>query len=602
LNYDTTTTKAPPPQLPGQLLHRITTLIFTTAAAILSIGAVFQAYSAESGRVPNVVLILTDDQGYGDLACHGNAWIKTPHLDALHRESVRLIDFHVSPCCTPTRAGLMSGLNPVRVGAWGTTWGRSLLRKDAITVADVFAANGYRTGCFGKWHIGDNYPYRPQDRGFQETIVHGGGGVGQAPDHWGNNYFDDTYLHNGKPQNYTGYCTDVFFDEAIKFIEANKDRPFFVYLPTNAPHGPYLVAEKYSNLYRGNKNVPNANFYGMITNIDENMGRMVYKLKTLGLEEDTILIFTTDNGTAAGFRGGKGFNAGMRGTKGSIYDGGHRVPCFIRYPGGGLTGGRDIDGLATHLDVLPTLIDLCGLKKPEGAEFDGVSLAPLLKSPGADWPERTVVVQYRQSSAPPIKWAAAVMSNRWRLIGGKQLYDIKGDPGQKSDVAASHPEVVEKLRAAYEDWWAEVSRRFDEYCHIIVGSQEENPARLCSFDWHTACPWSQGAVRSGSTANSFWAVEIARDGKYQIELRRWPKEVDRPITAAIPGGKAIPATKARMKIGRIDLTKPIPEGAKAVSFTVDLKAGKTTLQTWLIDDKSGQSRGAYYTYVSRLSE
>ena len=279
---------------------------------------------------PNVVLVMTDDQGYGDLACHGNPWIRTPNLDRLHRESVRLTDFHVSPLCTPTRAGLMTGQNPVRLGAWGTTWGRSLPRRDAVTMADLFAASGYPTGCFGKWHLGDNYPFRPQDRGFTEVLIHGGGGVGQTPDYWDNDYFDDTYFHNGKPEKCRGYCTDVWFDAAIRFIESNRDRPFFAYVPTNAPHGPFHVAQKYSSLYSADPNVPNTNFYGMITNIDENMGRLTAKLDELGLSENTILIFTTDNGTAAGFRGGKGFNAGMRGTKGSLYEGGHRVPCFIR--------------------------------------------------------------------------------------------------------------------------------------------------------------------------------------------------------------------------------------------------------------------------------
>jgi arylsulfatase A-like enzyme len=297
------------------------------------------AHSRASERPPNVVLVLTDDQGYGDLACLGNPILRTRNLDALYGQSVRLTDFHVSPTCSPTRAALMTGRYNNRTGVWHTVMGRSLLRRDEVTMADLFAAAGYRTGIFGKWHLGDNYPFRPQDRGFQEVLCHGGGGIGQTPDFWGNDYFDDTYWHNGVLEKSTGYCTDVWFDAALRFIESNRHRPFFAYVATNAPHSPYRVAEKYSRLYAG-QTVPNAGFYGMITNIDENVGRLMRTLQRLGLEENTILIFMTDNGTAAGMQGGKGFNAGMRGTKGSEYDGGHRVPCFLHWPAGDLGEAR----------------------------------------------------------------------------------------------------------------------------------------------------------------------------------------------------------------------------------------------------------------------
>jgi arylsulfatase A-like enzyme len=478
--------------------------------------------------------------------------------------------------------------------------GRSLLGKHEVTMADVFSASGYRTGIFGKWHLGDNYPFRPQDRGFGEVLVHGGGGVGQGPDYWGNDYFDDTYLHNGTWKKFSGYCTDVWFDGAMKFIEANKERPFFCYLTTNAPHGPYNVAEKYKKMYEGKENVPNAAFYGMITNIDENMGRLTKKLKALGLEKDTILIFMTDNGTAAGFRRGVGFNASMRGTKGSEYDGGHRVPCFIRWPGGGLQGGLDVDRLTAHIDMLPTLIGLCGLKKPRGVKFDGDSLAPLLKDHVSNWPDRTLLV-HSQRIENPEKWRkSAVMTERWRLVNGKELHDIKADPGQKNNIADEHPKVVEKLHEAYEEWWADLSKGFDEYCETIIGSDKENPVRLMSHDWHTPrVPWHQGAVRSGMQANGFWAVEVERDGRYELSLRRWPLEVDKPITSAIAKGKAINLTQARLKIANVDATKPIPSDAHAVTFRVQLTAGKTRLQTWFTDDK-GTSRGAYYVYVKRL--
>jgi len=275
--------------------------------------------SALVAQKPNVIFILTDDQGYGDLACHGNPWIKTPNLDKLHSESVRFTNFHVGTTCAPSRSGLMTGKYCNKVGVWHTVNGREILREGETTLAEKMKTAGYKTGIFGKWHLGDNYPFRPQDRGFDEVLIHGGGGVGQQPDYWENDYFDDTYFHNGKPQKYKGYCTDVWFSEALKFIKANKNKPFFCYLPTNAPHGPYNIADKYSNPYKNNPNIPNPNFYGMITNIDENIGRLREELKKMGIDKNTILVFMTDNGTAAGVKFGKngevvsGYNADMRG-------------------------------------------------------------------------------------------------------------------------------------------------------------------------------------------------------------------------------------------------------------------------------------------------
>jgi arylsulfatase B len=558
------------------------------------------ARRSDPKQPPNVVLVLTDDQGYGDLGCLGNPILHTPNIDALYGQSLRLTDFHVGPTCSPTRAALMTGRYCNRTGVWHTVMGRSLLRRDEVTMADVFTAGGYRTGIFGKWHLGDNYPFRPQDRGFQEVLVHGGGGVGQTPDFWGNDYFDDIYWHNGTLEKHTGYCTDIWFDGAMRFIEANRDRPFFAYIATNAPHAPYHVAEKYSSLYAG-KEVPNAGFYGMIANIDENVGRLRSRLKTLGLEENTILIFMTDNGTAAGFQGKRGFNAGMRGTKGSEYDGGHRVPCFIRWPAGGLGGGKDIARLTAHIDLLPTLIDMCGLPRPVGVKFDGVSLVPLFRGADADWPDRVLITDSQRVEQPQ-KWRqSAVMTDRWRLVDGRELYEIHADPGQRNDVSSKDPEVVNRLRQAYEDWWMSVSPRFGECCEIIIGSDKENPARLTCHDWHGSDlpPWDQTHVLKGEQANGFWAVEVAQAGEYEFSLRRWPGEVDQPINAAIPGGRAIQVSKARLTIGEIDLTEPVAEKAKEVVFRTPLKPGKTKLQTWLIAD-DGASRGAYFVYVKRI--
>jgi len=544
------------------------------------------AQAAGAPRRPNVVLVMTDDQGYGDLACHGNPHIKTPNLDWLHAHSTRLTNFHVDPTCSPTRSALVTGRYSTRTGVWHTIMGRSLLRADEATVADAFAAGGYRTAVFGKWHLGDNYPFRVQDRGFQESIVCGGGGVGQTPDFWGNDYFDDTYWHNGVPKPYKGYCTDVFFDGAIRFIEANKDRPFFVYIPTNAPHGPYNVAEKYSKPY-ADADVPanRARFYGMITNIDENVGRLQGRLKELGLEENTILIFMTDNGTSAGHR------AGMRGQKGSEYEGGHRVPFFIRWPAG-LQERGDVGQLTAHIDILPTLTDLCGLPSPKGVAFDGKSIAPLLKGRG-DWPERTLFV-HSQRIEHPQKWRkSSVMTERWRLVNGKELYDIKADPAQKTNVAADHPDVVARLRKAYEAWWDDHSGRFGEYCRIVLGSDKENPSRLTGHDWHTNnVPWAQGHIRSHKMfANGPWAVEVSRGGRYEFTLHRAHPEAKFPLAA----------DEAKLKIGDVEVVQPADSNATSVTLTADLKPGKAMLQTWLTDKTTGKSRGAYVVMVKRLA-
>lgn len=292
-------------------------LIYTIAAALVS---------SQATERPNVIIVMTDDQGYGDLGCHGNQILKTPNLDQLHAESVRFTDFHVSPFCTPTRAALMTGNHPGFTGAYRTSAGRSMMHPDEKTIAHLFAEAGYTTGMVGKWHLGDNAPHRPQDRGFQDVVWHRCGGIGQASDYWGNDYFDDTYervkpgSRKGTFEAFKGYCTDVFFREGIRFVEDNQNKPFFLYLALNAPHGPYRVPPEWAAPYQGNKDVANPNFYGMIANIDHNMGLLRGRLKELGLTDKTILIFMTDNGTSAGakFRGLdsealRGFNAGMRG-------------------------------------------------------------------------------------------------------------------------------------------------------------------------------------------------------------------------------------------------------------------------------------------------
>jgi arylsulfatase B len=573
-------------------------------------------------RRPNVILLMTDDQGYGDLGCHGNPVIRTPNLDALHSRSVRFTNFHVSPTCSPTRSALMTGRYTNATGAWHTIQGRSLLRRGEVTIADCFRASGYRTGIFGKWHLGDNFPCRPQDRGFEETLVHGGGGIWQTPDHFGNDYSGDTYLHNGKREAYRGFCTGVWFDNAMRFIDESSQagRPFFCYIPTNAPHAPMWPPESYEAPYRGVKGLREPGFYGMIANIDENFGRLAKFLRDRKLEQNTLLIYMTDNGSSSG---AQTFNAGMRGQKGSPYDGGHRVPFFMHWPEGGLIGGRDVKQLAAHIDVLPTMIDYCRLSRPQGQPMHGRSLKPLLGGvPPSEfqWPERTIVTD-SQRLENIVKWRqAAVMTSRWRLVNASpdgdpsrlELFDMDADPGQQRNVAREHPDVVAKLSADYDLWWTEVSKNAAEPVRIVLGNDRENPSRLTCHDWHGAGSekvWNQRGIRQAPEANGYWAVEIDRPGRYRIGLRRWPVEVDLPINAPYTdpapnretaSGKAISAAKARLKLGYVDQSVEVKHSDKAAMFEVNLTAGPDELRTWFYDAAGRELCGAYFVTVERV--
>jgi arylsulfatase A-like enzyme len=576
-----------------------------------------------SAQKPNVVLVITDDQGYGDLGCTGNSWIQTPHIDAFHDDAVRLTDFHVSPLCTPTRGAIMTGKNPVRNGAWATCWGRSILKKDQLTMADVFATNGYRTGMFGKWHLGDNYPYRPQDRGFQHVVAHKGGGVGQTPDFWGNNYFDDTYFHNGKPVSHEGYCTDVWFEEATRFIEEDTETPFFTFISTNAPHSPYLVADRYKEPYLVNPDIPEPAFNGMITNIDENFGRLRARLAELGLEENTILIFMTDNGSSGGSELDEngfvttGYNAGMRGKKGSYYDGGHRVPFFMRWPAASLKGGRDVTDISHHVDLLPTFIDLCGLGIVEESPFDGTSVAKLIQGDEQQLPDdRVQFVQYRQNTNPPEKWDNAVLTRQWRLIGGTELYDIKADPGQRHDVAAKNAEVVERLRSAHEEWWEEIQPSLLSYAPIALGHEAENPTKLCAMDVMGDVAWHQTHIIQAQTSTGNWMVEVTRPGSYRFTLRRWPRELDLAIDGAVEADDAkqhiyasdagicnriLPAY-ATLSLFHKEERLDIEPGVKEVTFVRHVaRTGVGPLEAWFLDGENNR-QGACYVYVERVGD
>jgi len=577
-------------------------------------------------KKPNVIVIMVDDIGYGDIAAHGNEWIKTPNIDKLHEQSTRLTDYHVSPTCAPTRAAFMTGHHNYRTGVFFTIKGRSLILEKEKTIAQVFKDNGYNTAMFGKWHLGDNYPFRPQDKGFDEVLMNNGGGVGQTMDYWDNDYFDDTYVHNGKLEKFEGYCTDIWFEKAKQYIGKQNGKPFFCYLSTNAAHSPYWVDNKYAAPYKDNENIPNADFYGMIANIDENLGQLVDYLKSIDLMDDTILIFTADNGSAAGNKMGKGQdrldgfiakgnNAGMRGVKASMYEGGHRVPMYIHWKNGGINVGRDINDLTAHYDMFPTLVDLCKLEVKEDLKFDGSSLVPLMDGDNSKFDDRIVYVN-TQFSTDPVPWKrTALMHKNWRLVEGKELYNLDTDPEQRTNIADQYPEKVEHYKAEYDKWWAEISPTFVEKPYFIIGNEAENPTTLFCHDWHseTFTPWKQDHIRTGQINNGFWRVKVEEEGTYTIKLRRWPEESHlalgdkasvRPAlegTSVTPSkpGKALNIKKSRIKLQGIEMFKDVDLTSEFVEYTVKLKKGETHLETWFtLDD--GVEIGAYYAKIEKI--
>lgn len=428
---------------------------------------------------PNIILVMTDDQGYGPVGRHGHPWIETPNLDKLYDQSTRLTRFLVSPTCSPTRAALMTGRHPLKNGITHTILERERMTLKANTLPQTLKKAGYTSGIFGKWHLGDEEAYQPHKRGFDEVFIHGAGGIGQGykcscADVPGNKYFDPVIRHNGSFVKTKGYCTDLFFTAALGWIKDKKEsgEPFFTYITTNAPHGPFIApasnTKRFTDLGFAAKT---AGFYGMIENIDENMGRLMAKLAEWDLEENTILIFMSDNGMTGGGAGRAGkplgktkdgkpmmmFNAGQKGLKGSADEGGVRVPFFIRWKGT-LEAGRDIPSVAAHIDLYPTLVDLAGATNPAN-QVEGRSFLSLLRDPKSSWPDRYLFTQKARwptgSEPNNHQWKNfAVRSHQYRLVDNK-LFDMLKDPGQKTDIAAENPDIVKKMRAAYDKFWEE---------------------------------------------------------------------------------------------------------------------------------------------------
>lgn len=564
---------------------------------------------------PNIIFIITDDQGFGDLGAHGNPILQTPSLDHLHSESLRLTDYHVAPTCSPTRASLLTGQWANRTGVWHTIAGRSLLSQRQTTFATMLRESGYRTAMVGKWHLGDNVPFRPEDHGFDEVFYHGGGGLGQTPDAWDNGYFDAKYYDGMRWSKVPGFCTDVLFARARQFIarQIKVDEPFLLYLSTNAPHSPMHAPPEWSAPYlKQGLRDDVANFFGMIANIDDNVGKLRAYLDEEGIADNTVLIFTTDNGTS---RGQDIWNANMRGAKGSPYDGGHRVPFFLHWPRGGFDEGVDDRALSHAVDVLPTLLKIAGMQLPDDVVLDGQVMTPFADEEPEE--ERIVFVDSQRVNNP-IKWRqSAVLTSQWRLVNRTELYDIIADPAQEKNVAADYPDVAEKLQKAYEKWWLDLEPFLAERARISVKA-EHLPVRLNCHDWidGEVTAWNQQMIRKGNVrevGGGTWAIDVAAAGEYIFRVRRWPMEVSVPITVGVaaglpqPGekgfreeaGRALPIVGAKVAVGDQIYQSDLVGEKEEVTISVPLPAGPADVRVQYILE-GGAGIGAYYVEVDRV--
>lgn len=515
---------------------------------------------------PNIILVLTDDQDYGEVGYNGNPVIQTPNLDKFARENVEFTQFYASPCCTPTRAALMTGRDPYRLNV---PWVGHPLHPNELALSEALKAAGYATGCFGKWgNLGVHYPLRAVDRGFDYSVVHRKGQF--SPPHNKTAYFDPILQVNGEDRQFKGYCNDIWFDEAEQFIEHNRKRPFFIYLPTNLPHLPAQVPKKYSDPYKGKLIHDQAErVYGMITHIDERFGRLMDKLDRLGIRDNTIVIFLSDNG-GVWLREQNMYKAGLRGKKGMIYEGGIRVPCVMSWSKR-FRGGK-IDRIAEHIDIMPTLLEAAGIRPQRDVRFDGISLLPLLtgRVAPADWPDRTLIMQGYPEGKPQIRRCFIVRNQRYKLVQGYgnkfldkatahripednfkyELFDMDKDPGENHDISAQHPKMAEKMKRQYEEWFREVSTNpgfTRERAVPHIGSGRQKKVWLETY----------GAVK----------VKVIHEGRYRVTLEpfgviRWAKG---DVWDGIPF-KAKSPGKASFKWVDVFVSAEVSEGADRCVF------------------------------------
>lgn len=555
---------------------------------------------------PNVIIMMTDDQGYGDVGFHGNPHLKTPHIESIAEQGVEMTHFFSYPNCSASRAGLLTGRYPYRTGVTGVTQVDHFMNTSEVTIAEILRDNGYRTGIFGKWHLGDNMPMRPTDQGFQEALVHKGGGIGQAAGPPGNTYFDPILEHNDVSKKYEGYCDDIFTDAALDFISEKKAAPFFAYLATNLPHFPLQVPDEKADPYREKGlHEDNARTYGMISNIDSNVGRVLDRLKTLGLAENTIVIFLSDNGprhrrTKNDVYPGR-WVANLRGTKTSVYECGTRVPFFVRWPKK-LSSRKQMGTMGAVIDILPTILDACEITAPENLKLDGQSLLPLWEEKPIDFKDREFITQMHYGPTVFKYMHFAVRTQKYKLVsphddphhilyqpkdeelrqtlGNLELYDVENDPSERINLASKFPEIVEDLLARYENWFDEVTQERDSkgIQRIYLGNPKQLAVNLSRFDWGGPRVISRNQL-------GHWRVKT-ESGLYEIILDLPEIESD---------------GFAHIKYQDVHLILPVKENQKKVVFKeVSIPEGIGNFQAYVKVERL--AIGPHFVDVKRLDK
>ena len=571
-------------------LYSLMALHWITAAVLVS----------AEGRPPNILLILTDDQGWGDIASHGNPLIDTPTMDRLAARGARFERFYVSPVCAPTRASLLTGRYHLRTGVHGVTRGYETMRSEEVTLAEYLKTAGYATGCFGKWHNGAHMPEHPNGQGFEEFF-------GFCAGHW-NNYFDTELERNGRPVRTSGYLTDVLTHEALEFVRKNRERPFLCYLSYNAPHSPFQVPDRCFDKYKSRGlDDTLSSVYGMVENVDENIARLLTALHDLDLESETIVVFLTDNGPNT-----ERFNGGMKGRKGSVQEGGVRVPCFLSWPGH-IQAGVSIPQIASHIDLLPTLLDLCRQPAPTQPPLDGLSLVPLLEGKVDDWPDRLIFShQFRGDQVKPV--AGSVRSQRWRAANtgsGWELYDMVSDPAQARDLAKSEAEVLDGLRQSYEEWFADVTGAGFEVVPIQIGRVDAAAVTLPGHEaflfpengkgirYRGQQGWANDWITgwTGMEAYPWWDVEVTSPGRYEVSLLYACAEQDVGVTVVVEIGGRRLATKVEQPWSPRVMPTPDRVPRKEVveqtwgtlnAGVIDLETGRTQLAIRAVEMRGAQ--------------
>lgn len=558
----------------------------TALCFVLTLILCLPIYAAN--QQPNVVIMLIDNHSYFELSCHGHPLLQTPRIDRLAQAGVSFTNFHAPPFCSPSRAELLTGRYALRAGIYNTVGGVSILHQQEKTLADILKERGYRTGVFGKWHLGNTYPYAPKFRGFDEVFVHGGGGVSQLQDYYGNTHMDATYEHNGQYVKSRGFSTDVLFDQGIDFIGRNRENPFFCFITPPAVHFPVLShPENRRRLEaRGVDDKRNLPIYSMIENVDDNVGRLLDYLEKTGLKDNTLVVLASDQGVndrgAVTHRAGKPLNRGVQ------YDEKHQVYCMIQYPKLTDKNPGRCDQLAGMVDILPTVLDLCGIDRP--MNLDGESLKPLLVGSGHWDRERKLIIQCPRKRARNQWENVSIKYQGWRLVDGDELYNTKTDPGQKNNLIKKRPNLTQALKSEYESFWRSLPAAEDLISAHILGAPAAPSVRLDGMDWYQGDqPWTQQGLRK-KRSQGLWRIEIASQGPYRFELRRYPREAPRPIEAV----------RAVLEVGNERAEVSIKPDATQAVIEMDLGKGIYDMQTSFYPGPDAQGQpawGAYYVYV-----